>query len=355
MTKLKPFFLSLSLLVLLLWLGACTKNISMSRLMPAEIDVPNHVQRLLIVDRTAPQNENLAVLEGLISGEAPFEVRNAVEATIATIQQELNTSPRFEVIRARERLRGGLFAQTFPNPLTWPQIEALCREYNADAVLALEKFSSDFIVTDKRQLIKKKEGEGRNARTVEVQGIYAEGIASVQVGFRFYDPLTKNIADQRDFEKTNLWSAEAETRTQALALLIDKVKATQYVGQVAGASYARRIAPMYLSINRTLYQKPKENPALARGARLAEVNRWEEAIDVWENGLNFPNRDKSGGRICYNIAVGFEVLGDLESAKYWAGKAYTDYGFKQGRTYSNQLNVRMSQEERLRQQLSREN
>lgn len=327
----------------------------MSRLMPAEIDVPNHVQRLLIIDRTAPQNENLAVLEGLISGEAPFEVRNAVEATISTIQQELNTSPRYEIIRARERLRGGLFAQTFPNPLTWPQIEALCREYNADAVLALEKFSSDFIVTDKRQIIKKTEGEGRNSRTVEVQGVYAEGVASVQVGFRLYDPLSKNITDQRDFEKTNLWSAEAETKTQALALLIDKVKATEYVGQLAGASYARRIAPMYLRINRTLYQKPKENPALARGARLGEVNRWEEAIEVWENGLNSPHKNKTGGRICYNIAVGFEVLGDLESAKYWAGKAYTDYGFNQGRTYSNQLNTRMIQEERLRQQLSQEN
>lgn len=327
----------------------------MSRLMPAEISVPTHVQRLLIVDRTAPQNENLAVLEGLISGEAPFEVRNAVEATIATVQQELNSSPRYEIIRARERLRGGLFAQTFPIPLTWPQIEALCREYNADAVLALEKFSSDFIVTDKRQIIKKTEGEGRNSRTVEVQGIYAEGVASVQVGFRLYDPISKNITDQRDFEKTNLWSAEAETKTQALALLIDKVKATQYVGQLAGASYARRIAPMYLRLNRTMYQKPNDNPALVRGARLGEVNKWEEAIDVWENGLNFPHKDRTGGRICHNIAVGYEVLGDLESAKYWAGKAYTDYGLKQGRTYSNQLNSRMIQEERLRQQLSREN
>ncbi len=307
------------------------------------------------MDRTAPQNEGFSVIQGILTGEAPFEVRNAVEATITTIQQELNTSPRYEVIRARERLRGGLFAQTFPTPLTWSQIDALCREYNADAVLALEKFSSDFIVTDKRQIIKKTEGEGRNARTVEVQGVYAEGIASVQVGFRLYDPVSKNITDQRDFEKTNLWSAEAETRTQALALMIDKVKATQYVGQVAGASYARRIAPMHLRINRTLYQKPRENPALARGARLGEVNRWEEAIEVWKNGLNFPHRDKSGGRICHNIAVGYEVLGDLESAKFWAGKAYTDYGFRQGRTYSNQLNTRMIQEERLRQQLSREN
>ncbi|MCH7403600.1 DUF6340 family protein [Belliella kenyensis] len=326
----------------------------MSRLMPAEIDVPNHVQRLLIVDRTAPLNEGLAALEGLISGEVPFEVRNAVEATISSVQQELNTSPRFEVIRARERLKGGLFAQVFPTPLTWPQIEALCNEYEADAVLALEKFSSDFIITDKKQLIKKTEGEGRNSRTVEVQGIYAEGVASVKVGFRLYDPQSKNITDQRDFEKTNLWSAEAETRAQALALMIDKAKATQYVGQVAGTSYAHRIAPMYLNINRTIFQKPKSNIALVLGARHGEVNQWEEAIDVWKDGLNDAINEKEGGRICYNIAVGYEVLGELESAKFWAGRAYTNYGLKQGRAYADQLNTRIMQEERLRQQLKRD-
>ena len=51
----------------------------MSRLMPAEINVPTYVQRLLIVDRTAPQNEGFSVIEGILTGEAPFEVKNAVE------------------------------------------------------------------------------------------------------------------------------------------------------------------------------------------------------------------------------------------------------------------------------------
>ncbi|MFD2033273.1 DUF6340 family protein [Belliella marina] len=351
--KFTKSLLSTFLLVLIL-ATSCTKNITMSRLMPAEISVPTYVQRLLIVDRTAPQSEGFSIIEGILTGEAPFEVKNAIESTIATVQQELNTSPRFEVIRARERLKGGLFAQTFPTPLTWRQIEELCEAYNADAVLSLEKFSSDFIITEKKQLIKKTEGEGRNTRQVEVQGIYAEGIASVKVGFRLYDPQNRNITDQQDFEKTNLWSAEAETKTQALALMIDKVKATQYVGQLAGASYARRIAPMYLNINRNLFQKPKDNLALAMGTRMAEVNEWEDAIDTWEAGLNDTNDPKTAARICYNIAVGYEVLGDLEAAKSWAGRAYTAYGFKQGRAYAQELSTRIMQEERLRQQLEKE-
>lgn len=331
---------------------SCTKNVSLTRLAPAEISIPSHVQRLLIVDRTEPESQGFAIIEGILTGEAPFEVKNAIETTLGTIQQELNTSPRYEVIRARERLKGGFFSQTFPQPLTWNLIEGLCASYDADAVLALEKFSSDFIVTDKKALIKKTVGTGREAKEIEVEGIYAEGVASVQVGFRFYDPVNRNIADQIDFNKTNLWSAEAETRTQALALMIDKVRATQVVGQMAGASYARRVAPMYLTVSRSFFPKSKTNLLLEKGARLAEVNQWEQAIDTWMLGLEAPNDEKTAGRLAYNIAIGYEVLGNLVLAQEWAGKAYTDFGFKKGRSYAGNLTQQIMAEELVRQQLA---
>jgi tetratricopeptide (TPR) repeat protein len=331
---------------------SCTKNVSLTRLAPAEISIPSHVQRLLILDRTEPESQGFAIIEGILTGEAPFEVKNAIEATLATIQQELNTSPRYEVIRARERLKGGFFSQTFPQPLTWSQIERLCASYEADAVLALEKFSSDFIVTDKKALIKKTVGTGKEAKVIEVDGIYAEGVASVQVGFRFYDPANRNIADQIDFNKTNLWSAEAETRTQALALMIDKVRATQVVGQMAGASYARRVAPMYLTVSRSFFPKSKTNPTLGHGARLAEVNQWEQAIDTWIKGLELPNNDKTAGRLAYNIAIGYEVLGNLALAQEWAGKSYTSYGFKKGRSYAGSLTQQIMADELVRRQLA---
>ncbi|WP_291780603.1 DUF6340 family protein [Cecembia sp.] len=351
----RPKYLPLITLAVLALLNSCSKTVTLNRMVPAEISVPTYIQRLLLVDRTAPQNESLAIIEGILTGEAPFEVKNAAEATLTRAQQVLNTSPRFEVIRARERLRGGLFAQTFPAPLLWGEIERLCSQYDVDAVLVLEKFSSDFIVTDKRQMVKITQGSGRDAKEVEVMGVYMEGVASVNAGFRFYDPRSKNIFDQVNYDKTNLWSAEAETRTQAATLLIDKVRATQYVGRMAGASYAHRIAPMNVSIRRTMYEKPKSNPALGRGSRFAQVNQWEEALDTWHMGLNQTNNSKTGGRLCHNIALGYEVMNDLENARFWAGKAFTDYGYKKGRTYAQEISRRMRQEEIVREQLAREN
>ncbi len=350
----KKRFTPLLLLTFAILLNSCSKTVTLSRMVPAEISVPTYVQRLLLVDRTAPQREGLAILEGILTGEAPFEVKNAAEATLTNVQQELNTSPRYEVIRARERLRGGLFAQTFPAPLLWEQVDALCLEYGADAVLVLEKFSSDFVITDKKKMIKKTVGSGKDAKEIEVQGIYLEGLAAVSAGFRLYDPQNRNIFDQVNYDKTNLWSAEAETSSQAAALLIDKVYATQYVGRMAGASYAHRIAPMHVSINRTMFEKPKSNPSLAMGSRFAQVGQWEEALDSWHRGLDQINDRKTGGRLCYNIALGYEVMNDLENARTWAGKAFTDFGYKKGRTYAQEISMRIMQEEIVREQLARE-
>ena len=194
---------------------SCSKSVTLTRLTPATINVPSSVQTIVIVDRTKPQNEMVNVIEGLITGEMAFEVRNSIDATLATLQQQLNTSPRYQIKRANQRLTGGMFGQVFPQPLDWFTIERLCEQYQADAVLALENFNSDFITTEKEAIIKKTVGEGKDAQTVEVKGLRLEGVANVSAGFRLYDPQNKTIVDQQRFQKTNMIIQKKEYLSQA--------------------------------------------------------------------------------------------------------------------------------------------
>jgi hypothetical protein len=344
-----PFF---GLLILASFLFSCQKQIALTHLKPAEINVSPEVQRLLLVDRTEPESQALSVITGLLTGEVPFEVRNAVGATLSSLQNELNTSPRYEVIRATERLKGGLFSQTYPRALSWEEVESLAARYNADAVLALELFNSDWIVTDRAKQITVKEGTGKDARDVVVSGVYVEGVANVSVGYRLYDPITRTITDQHRYSKTNTWSAEARNKTQAMANLITKVAATEYVGRMAGLSYAHRIAPMYVNINRGLYSQSKYGNSLQQGAREAEVGQWEKAIGTWQKGLATAD-DKAASRLLYNLAVAHEVLGQLDLAQQFAGEAYSRYGFKAGRRYARELNELIQADQLAKAQLNR--
>ena len=55
--------------------------------------------------------------------------------------------------------------------------------------------------------------------------------------------------------------------------------------------------------------------------------------------------------MAFNIAVGYEIIGDLFLAHEWAGRSFVDYGNKKGRSYASQLNNRMITEEILDEQL----
>ncbi|MDP4964800.1 MAG: DUF6340 family protein, partial [Salibacteraceae bacterium] len=75
------------------------------------------------------------------------------------------------------------------------------------------------------------------------------------------------------------------------------------------------------------------------------------AIKVWKQALEKRPSTKSSGKLAYNIAVGYEVIGELNLAKEWAQKAYVNYGNKKGQLYVNVLERRMADEERVMQQM----
>jgi hypothetical protein len=62
-------------------------------------------------------------------------------------------------------------------------------------------------------------------------------------------------------------------------------------------------------------------------------------------------RRKIAGRAAYNIAVGWEVLGEIEKAKEWASMAYTEYNEKMAKEYYDQLVYRQREEAIMRRQM----
>ena len=117
-----------------------------------------------------------------------------------------------------------------------------------------------------------------------------------------------------------------------------------------GVDYAFKIAPMPITINRSFRGKSKKSPAIETGARFADIGQWEDAIMEWKQGIRNAE-DKEAGYLTYNMAVGYEVLGDMGSALKWAEKSYIRYGNKNARSYVTLINKRLEEEEMARKQL----
>ena len=81
-----------------------------------------------------------------------------------------------------------------------------------------------------------------------------------------------------------------------------------------------------------------------------DVNQWEEAIKTWEGGIANARR-KQAGNLCYNIAIGHEVLGNLDTAIDWAQRSWVEYREKRGMDYVRRLRARQSAEAEVQEQL----
>lgn len=319
----------------------------MSVLKPAPLTIDQHIKTIVIVNRTEPDNKVLNTIEGILTGEGIGEDKQGADQTLASLNGVMTSSPRFQPKRALERYKGSGAGGVLPDPLAWKIIQALCDKYKADAVIALETYDSDFIITHTEKDVEEKDANGN---VIMRHKFYAEGLASVKMGFRLYDPNKMTIIDQHMFNDSKTWRGTGNNKTDALAHLINKNTAIQRVSERAGAIYASRITPLSSNISRILYKKGKGGSTLSMGTRMADVQDWNGAIEKWEQSLKTGDT-KSKGRAAYNIAVGYEVLGYLHEAKEWAQKAYIEYGNKDAKNYVPALDQRIRDDLKLQEQL----
>ncbi len=323
-----------------------TSNLTLDVMKPAQISIPQNVKTIAVVNHSVPKNKWTDIIEGLLTGEVLEQDKKGKEEALRGLINKMGQSNRFVVINTAEFYEGSgsVTGKTFPNPLEWRIVEQICKKYKADAVLCLENFDSDYIVTNFQKQVDKDGGK--------VTEYWAKGVGAINIGFRMYDPRIKSIIDQQQFDFTKTWQAQGSNPGDAVAHLILKSQAVYAAAYAAGEDYAYRVTPLYVTVNRMYYHKGKQSNDIAAGARQAAVNEWNDAINTWQNALNSPHK-KDPGRAAYDIAVGYEVLGNLELALEWAKKAYTKYGNNQAQEYVYILERRINDQKLLDDQMGK--
>ena len=347
----KNFNLILILLVSITFcITSCkTKSLSVRVLKPADIYVPGKIKTLAVVNRSLPTKGDgsrvVNVLEGLVTGEGIFVDRNASERCVSGLADKLLNSPRFTVtVPTGLDIRGTGTAQ-FPEPLQWKQVEKICKDYSADALILLETFDSNI----SRDFRTKQRTKKENDKEVT----YTEHIALIDIainaGWRIYFPSERKIVDQNVFVDRKGWDGKGLTKSEAERNLPRSEKAVEDAGYFAGTQYAHRISPMWIWVPRKYYVKGNDDFKDARYK--VQSKKWEDAALIWKRYVNDPDT-KIAGYACYNMALASEVLGEFEIALDWAQKAYSDYYLKPAREYINILENRIREAEALNKQMN---
>ncbi|MBN1387318.1 MAG: hypothetical protein JW965_02665 [Bacteroidales bacterium] len=319
--------------------GCGASRISFNVLVPAVRTVPSEIKSIAIVNRSFPENKDANKLEGILTGEGFSQDTLYTQYVLRGLDESMRGSGRFSVVKASELYTGSGIGTLLPEAFSWETVDYLCDRYNTDALVALEAYDSDFVIT----------GAAVGHDLLDLQ---ARGLVTVNCGFRMYYPASRSILDEYMFKHLMNWGTGGLSVVAAADAIINRKRAIENASLEAGSLYGSRLTPDWIYISRDYFKRGKGNFDLAEGARMMQLNDWDKAIAALERAMQSDKR-KVRGRAAHNLAVIYEILGDLYQAKEWTTVAWGQYRIRKSREYGYIMTLRIQEQDVIEYQIGK--
>jgi len=126
------------------------------------------------------------------------------------------------------------------------------------------------------------------------------------------------------YTDTVFWESESFYRKKAMNDLPNREDALVDGALSVGHKTVNRFVPYWDKVDRYFF-----NPnikLMKQGMDSLYVKNWKSAIDLWETEYNKTNSARNQAQAANNIAIGYEIMGDLDKALDYATKAYYSLG-----------------------------
>ena len=311
-------------LFLLLFTFSCvsTKSLLVEIPEPSKKELPATIQSLTIVTQTVDDNYtdlNADSLQKLFY-KKDFDLdtvvydRRVVDTTMRALGELLFESGRYDFVIPENRFLNVNGNVSPAKTLSWEQVNYLCDTYDTDAVLSLDfmstRVSTDF---DRESFYNPYDNNFYAGAKAEMKIYY-------EILFRVYEPEQKKIIVTEAMRDTLLWE-DANTSVRELFGDFTSVKqALIETGISVALDFSDKIAVIWETQRRMYYHKG--NNTLEKANEYVNAGNWSEAIEVWKEVTENTGSKSLKSKALFNIAVGYEMLGDLNRAISWAVKSY---------------------------------
>lgn len=308
-------------------------------LKPAEVTLPNHVKSFSVVNNSFMQNRYSKLIKKkktnidykLLNIDTTKVESLTTKYIIKNLNEMLNDSPLYKntVLISKN---------SKAEKLSWDYVSSICKQNNTDALISLEAFI--------------------HYDSVNFDGFYSDyGYVyytyinfKVTTVWRIYDPYEKEII-YRDIQISDVpFDSYAYSFKESIKEIpSDKVVSEEIANYVAN-EFFRKISPAWTDCSR-MYFTGSTN--MLKAKKSVENNYWKEAAELWQNDLNKQNR-RIAGDAAYNMALAFEMEGDIEKALIWAKKSYQQFNNKWALDYIKKLEKRLKEQVKLNKQFAGE-
>ena len=299
-----------------------TQNLLIEIPQPSSKNLPADIQSLTLVNRTVDEkysNLNIDSLQNYFyKNQFNLDMvvldSQAVDTTLKALGELLFESGRYDYVIPQNRFLPFEKNAFLSTPMPWDEVKELCETYNTDAVLSLDYYKTNV-----------KTKYDRESYFSPVQnGFFAAYVAEMEITyealFRVYDPDREQVLVREFLRDTLIWE-DANNTTRELFRNFTPVKKALYETGIAIAlDFSEKIGTNWRQENRKYFTN--RNSRFSQANQIAESGDWETAITIWKDLADQSGSKSIKSKAQYNVAVGYEMLGDINQAVSWALKSY---------------------------------
>ena len=301
---------------------APTKKLTIEIPKPAAKNLPEDIQSLIIVNRTVDekyQDYDTDSLQNIFySNQFKLDTviydMQAVDTMLKALGELLFESGRYDVVIPANRFLEFRKGTSQSYEMSWDEVKDLCERFDADAVLSIDYYEAQ---------IKTNLSQG-NFYNLVAGGLSNAVLAQVQVNYdvliRIYDPKNEKII-LREIQRDSLFWEDADFTTRNLFNKFSPIKQILTETSIAVAlDFSEKISTNWNKEQRNIFVKGKSE--FKQSENLALNGEWLRAMAIWEQISESSKSITVKSKAEFNVAVGYEMLGDLNQAISWALKSY---------------------------------
>lgn len=285
-------------------------------------ELPENIQSLLLIARVvddrytdldADSLQRIFYKQGF-SYDTIINDIQTVDTTLKALGELLFESGRYDYVIPEYRFPNVENTSLIAGEMPWSEVKELCDTFRTDAILSLDYFKTR-VITDYQKTTNFEVYSNAFA-----DQSYAEMKISYEALFRVYDPFVEKVIVRRFMRDTVIWEGTDRTARDLFYWFTPVKKALTETGIAIALDLSGEISPRWRTERRSFFGSGNSN--FKQAIPLVNSGQWETAIALWKETIENSKSKSVKSKAEFNIALGYEMLGNLDESIVWALKSY---------------------------------
>jgi hypothetical protein len=284
-------------------------------------ELPDRIQSLLLIARVIDDSYTNLDADSLqrIFYRQKFDYDTiindiqAVDTTLKALGELLFESGRYDFVIPADRFPAFESNAFITREMPWEEVKTLCETFGTDAVLSLDFFKTRVITNFLSNVTKNVYGTFFEENRAEMDINY-------EALFRVYDPINEKVIMSKFMRDTLSWKAEDSSLREVFRWFTPVKSALTEAGLAIALDLSGEISPVWRTERRSFFATGSSG--LKQASPLVYAGQWEPAMALWNDTAEKTKSKSVKSKTEYNIALGYEMQGDLDAAIEWALKSY---------------------------------